>query len=254
MRWKVADMFILIKKLREKDEEIESLHDEIKLILQREAGVIDAYHSAEKAAIAAKAEAQELKNKYSALYERYLNLLERYEKALKDAPAADVVEVPESGIGDLSDGYHTFNELYHHRAMLFSVICNIFRKRAWKSKLHDTGDMYEGMFIVGIDTPYGQATYHYDIDPYWDMFKVKELDKAPKWDGHTSEEAIARIAALAEIDVAEVMRCRKCNHNVANWNHDENDITDYTDIVCDYFMTDGMAPNDYCSYGERKET
>ncbi len=115
---------------------------------------------------------------------------------LAKAPTANIVEVPETGIGDLSDGYHTFNELYHHRAILFSVICNMFPDRAWKSKLHDTGDMFEGMFIVGIDTPEGQATYHYDIDPYWDMFKVKELETAPKWDGHTPEEAIIRISKL----------------------------------------------------------
>lgn len=113
--------------------------------------------------------------------------------------AADVVEIPKSGIGDLSDGYHTFNELYHHRAVLFSVLCNLMPHRAWKSKLHDTGDMYDGMFIVGIETPQGQATYHYDIDPYWDMFKVKELEKAPKWDGHTPQEAIERIAELSHV-------------------------------------------------------
>ena len=35
--------------------------------------------------------------------------------------------------GNTSDGYHTFNELYHHRAMLFSVICNDRLDRAWKS-------------------------------------------------------------------------------------------------------------------------
>ena len=127
---------------------------------------------------------------------------------IKNAPTADVVEIPESGIGDLSDGYHTFNELYHHRAILFSVICNLFPDKAWKSKLHDTGDMYEGMFIVGIETPKGQATYHYDVDPYWDMFKVKELDKAPKWDGHTPEEAIERISTLSAADVVEVRRGR----------------------------------------------
>lgn len=101
-------------------------------------------------------------------------------------------------MGNISDGYHTFNELYHHRAVLFAVICNSNKEQAWKSKLHDTGDMYEGMFIVGIETPEGQATYHYDINPYWDMFKVKELPKAPKWDGHTPDEAIRRIRLLAE--------------------------------------------------------
>lgn len=105
-------------------------------------------------------------------------------------------KIPDN-IGDFSDGYHTFNELYHHRAVLFSVICNTFPEKAWKSKLHDTGDMYEGMFIVGIETEQGQATYHYDIEPYWDMFKVKELDKAPKWDGHTPSDAIERIGSLS---------------------------------------------------------
>ena len=117
-------------------------------------------------------------------------------KDIKCFPSADVVEIPKSGIGDLSDGYHTFNELYHHRAVLFSVICNLMPEKAWKSKLHDTGDMYEGMFIVGIETPNGQATYHYDTEPYWDMFRVKELERAPKYDGHTPQDAIERIAGL----------------------------------------------------------
>ena len=107
-----------------------------------------------------------------------------------------LIEIPESGIGALSDGYHTFNELYHHRAVLFATVCNLMPERAWKSKLHDTGDMFEGMFIVGIETPDGPATYHYDINPYWDMFKVEELERAPKWDGHTSTDAINRIATL----------------------------------------------------------
>lgn len=62
-------------------------------------------------------------------------------------------------------------------------------------QIRDSG-MYDGMFICGIDTPEGQATYHYDINPYWDMFKVKELPKAPKWDGHTPDEAIRRISLL----------------------------------------------------------
>lgn len=100
--------------------------------------------------------------------------------------------------GDTSDGYHTFNELYHHRAVLFSVICNDRPEVAWKSKRHHDGTMYDGMFIVGIDTPEGQATYHYDIDPYWDMFHVKELELAPEWDGHTPGEAIRRIGTLTQ--------------------------------------------------------
>lgn len=35
--------------------------------------------------------------------------------------------------GEISDEYHTFNELYFHRMILFSVICNQNKDKAWKS-------------------------------------------------------------------------------------------------------------------------
>lgn len=101
--------------------------------------------------------------------------------------------------GETSDGYHTFNELYHHRAVLFSVIVKAFPEKAWKARKHHDGTMYDGMFIVGIETPDGQATYHYDIEPYWDMFQCKELEYAPEWDGHTPIQAIARIEKLEPV-------------------------------------------------------
>ena len=132
---------------------------------------------------------------YNKLYEK-LKIYKKENGELK--LKGNFIKVPDTGIGDLSDGYHTFNELYHHRAVLFSVICNSHKDLAWKSKLHDTGDMYDGMFIVGIETPEGQATYHYDIDPYWDMFDVKELPNAPEWDGHSPEEAIRRISLFGK--------------------------------------------------------
>lgn len=102
-------------------------------------------------------------------------------------------------VGKLSDGYHTFDELYHHRAILFATICNTHKNLAWKSLKHfnDNDEMYDGMFIVGIDTPYGQVTYHYDINPYWELFKVPELDRAHKWDGSTPDDCIKRLAQWA---------------------------------------------------------
>ena len=110
---------------------------------------------------------------------------------------AELIE-PQPIDGNTSDGYHTFNELYHHRAVLFSVIVENFAARAWKSKLHADGTMYEGMFIVGIETPDGQATYHYDVEPYWNLFRCKEVDRAPEWDGHTPDQAIERIGKLVD--------------------------------------------------------
>ena len=111
--------------------------------------------------------------------------------------------------GDTSDGYHTFNELYHHRAVLFSVIVRDHQELAWKSKLHHDGTMYDGMFIVGIDTPNGQATYHYAIDPYWEMFDCKELERAPEWDGHSPDDSIERISTLGSFTVQATERTDK---------------------------------------------
>lgn len=121
--------------------------------------------------------------------------------------------------GEISDGYHTFDELYHHRAVLFSVICNNHPELAWKSLFHDDPNfpMYKGMFIVGIETPEGQATYHYDIDPYWNLFNVKILDRAPKYDGHTPDEAIRRISSLSNM----------------NTNKDEDDMIILNDMIDD---------------------
>lgn len=124
------------------------------------------------------------------------------EKCINEAPTVNDFPIT----GDTSDGYHTFNELYHHRAVLFNVICNGRPGLAWKSKKHHDGTMYDGMFIVGIETPEGQATYHYDIEPYWDMFHVPEVDSAPEWDGHTPDEVIRRIGTLAMVKDAEPVR------------------------------------------------
>ncbi len=103
-------------------------------------------------------------------------------------------EVKLSVNGDTSDGYHTFDELYYHRMMLFAVICNQNRLISWKSWKHDDGTMYDDYFIVGIETDQGHYTYHYHKD-YWKLFDVKELDFAPKWDGHKPSD-ITRLLTL----------------------------------------------------------
>lgn len=152
--------------------------------------------------------------------------------------------------GDTSDGYHTFNELYHHRAVLFSVIVKAFSDKAWKSKMHHDGTMYNGMFIVGIETPNGQATYHYDIDPYWNMFECQELKRAPEWDGHSPKEAIDRIGKLEPL---RITRCKDCVYYECGEHF--RDMR----FCCRLRADDGtharynFGPNDFCSYGETQE-
>lgn len=97
----------------------------------------------------------------------------------------------------LTDGYHTFQELYVHRMELFKVICHQNKSHAWKSKLHDDGTMYPNYFIVGINTPEGSFTYHYKME-FWDSFNVAELERAPEWDGHTADD-VTRLHSIPVI-------------------------------------------------------
>ncbi len=97
--------------------------------------------------------------------------------------------------GYTSDGYHTFNELYAHRNELFVALMqeNGCKDKAWFSKKHADGTMFEGMFIAGLNLPAGVITYHLE-NKYLRNFRfIKELDKAPEWDGHTSEDVIYRL-------------------------------------------------------------
>lgn len=92
-------------------------------------------------------------------------------------------------IGDFSDGYHTFNDLYTQRAVLFATIVNQNLDKAWKSHKHEDGEpcFGGGWFIVAVDTPKGSYSYHYE-DKYWDIFKCVELPVAKHWDGHTDKD------------------------------------------------------------------
>lgn len=96
--------------------------------------------------------------------------------------------------GKTSDGYHTFDELYHHRHALFAVVSSAYGDKAWKSKKHQDGTMYDGWFVAGIELPTGQITYHLPMD-VWHKFPSREVEHAPKWDGHISSDVIHRLWA-----------------------------------------------------------
>lgn len=124
-------------------------------------------------------------------------------------PAADVRPVPEGGIGEMSDGYHTFNGLYYQRMVLFASLVNAHQDKAWKSWKHEDGKpcFDGGWFIVGIDTPQGSYTYHYE-DKYWNWFECEELPVAKHWDGHTEED----VTRLMSLDVQPVVRGHWIEH------------------------------------------
>ena len=103
--------------------------------------------------------------------------------------------------GSVSDGYHTFDQLYHQRAILFAALVNLNKNISWKSLKHEDGkycfNKNDDWFIVGIDTPEGTYTYHYETDKYWNIFNCQVLPIGKHWDGHT-EEDVTRLLSLKE--------------------------------------------------------
>lgn len=109
----------------------------------------------------------------------------------------------------ISDGYHTFSELYdHRRALTAALLAALTRTQhdlgahpwAWRSKLHhpDDNPMFDGgYFIVGADLPTGQISYHYKLRHWDDFADIPERQHAPRWDGHTPDTTVDRLLRWA---------------------------------------------------------
>lgn len=100
-------------------------------------------------------------------------------------------------IGEVTDGYHSFDELYRYRKLYNAAFFNGLKlasgsKEAgepyWfdvhKSKRHSEGDECFGgeWFVVVAELPTGQITNHYHLSD-WDLFDIPERERANQWDG-----------------------------------------------------------------------
>lgn len=129
-----------------------------------------------------------------------LNITKKEETLSRDEWLTRDINSQIEGVKDtnnISDGSHTFGELYHHRAVLFATICNSNKDISWKSYYHNNGDMIKNFFIVGVETPEGQFSYHYPLK-YWKMFKVEIRELAPEWDGHRSDDVDRLLSVMSE--------------------------------------------------------
>lgn len=115
--------------------------------------------------------------------------------------------MPAVDVEKMSDGYHTFADLYEQRLILSAALAKN-NPYAWKSKRHEDGSVPfgGGWFIMGFDTDEGCYTYHYELKD-WDLFQCKELDKGKPWDGHTSKD-VRRLLSISTADVAPVVHGR----------------------------------------------
>lgn len=123
----------------------------------------------------------------------------------------------------ISDGYHTFGELYDHRIILYIDLClylnlitngglvynnNAFgggvpserfsaKHKIWKSKVHSDGSIWDDWFLLGIDSEKGkQITYHLPMKYWFNTGFAEILSKAPEFDGHSSSDVLERLKGL----------------------------------------------------------
>lgn len=123
---------------------------------------------------------------------------------------------------DVSDGYHTFGQLYDCRlaynVALFNEWANPNTVRfhedptqfdntgttkgnqynVHKSLRHHDGELCfgGGWFIVVAILPTGQISNHYKVED-WDLFKIPEKAEAlVEFDGHTTDDVINRLLNL----------------------------------------------------------
>lgn len=99
---------------------------------------------------------------------------------------------------DVSDGYHSFSELYEFRllynAALFNEWFTAGKYDVHKSERHSDGEIPfgGGWFVIVATLPTGQISNHYEMKD-WHLFKATIRKRADKWDGHTPQDVIKRL-------------------------------------------------------------
>jgi len=101
-------------------------------------------------------------------------------------------------IGKISDGYHTFDELYEFRKLYNAAFFNGLEHDTFnvhKSTKHFEGDecFGGGWFIAVAVLPTGMISNHYEMKD-WDLFHIPEVERSTiKFDGHTPKDVVARL-------------------------------------------------------------
>lgn len=100
------------------------------------------------------------------------------------------IPLSEEQTRNISDGHHTFEELYAHRSLLFiKLAIHVPYHTFWRPH-------YAGWPVLFIETPAGQISYHFP-EKYLPLVEANiERDDNHAWDGHTSSDVLKRLAEV----------------------------------------------------------
>lgn len=103
--------------------------------------------------------------------------------------------------GQVSDGYHTFEELYEHRYALFIALANtLFTHNladVYIAEANADGTTWDESFLCVVNAPNGQISYHLpnrlrkELSEDMPVFETDD-----QYDGHTSQDVIERLLKL----------------------------------------------------------
>jgi len=106
---------------------------------------------------------------------------------------------------DISDGKNSFGTLYAQRTIFFSIICNIYKERAFKTEDQPLDMKVNEYFTAAIRL---DDICYYLLFPAedWDLFKIPELEFIPEGlNMHTKNNA-RRLSSLSFDNVFEALR------------------------------------------------
>lgn len=106
----------------------------------------------------------------------------------------------------VSDGYHTFGELYEHRIRLYITLCAALKKLGYEcqfSKLHNDGTSYDGWLLVSLlDKDGKQLSYHVDESKHRVLLEKAGIPEVEKieypFDGHSPNDVLERLVSIME--------------------------------------------------------
>ncbi len=107
--------------------------------------------------------------------------------------------------GDISDGYHTFEELYEHRNLLWILFTTQASQARLgyliadgKPSIFWVRDHYPEWDLILMRTDFGQMSYHVPnrYRPLYGHIIPEVAKDNYEYDGHLSEDVIKRMEAL----------------------------------------------------------
>jgi hypothetical protein len=114
----------------------------------------------------------------------------------------DLIRLSKGDSGKISDGYHTFDELYEIRKIYNAALFNEWAKQGLY-EVHKSAKHYDGenafggfWFIVVAMLPTGQISNHYKLED-WNLFNIPSYPKALyPFDNHTQKDVVERLKSL----------------------------------------------------------